>query len=205
MGAAKATSTLGDLARQVQAQVADARRRLVETRGQLAALQSEREACINAPMHADDLRPLLIEHIKREAKGAAVEMISTVRDFVARGAANETVHGTEAAVYSCLPSKPDAATLAALLNPAETADRILSIAALDPDPRQGLTIEARKAAVAKLDERIAQLNAEVSEIVEALQAAGVREDAEPAKPAPSAEDNYNWTNQGWIRKEDMAA
>jgi hypothetical protein len=203
---AASPSSLASMAREVQAQIANARDRLNETRGRLNEVLAERERILSAPTHPGDVRGILVQNLRRRALDARGEVDQLIGEVHKLAASSEVAHGTESAVYGAFDGKVTAAMLCAVI-PAETlADAMLSLATVEPSASAGLPVIERRAKIEELDRQGELLRGEIAELVAALEAAGVSgvsgEQAEPAKPNP--EDRYDWTSHGWILKDEAA-
>lgn len=201
---AASPSSLANMAREVQAQIASARDRLNETRSRLDSVLSERERILSAPTAVEDVRPILVANIRRRAIEAQAEVDQLLKELRTHAASAETAHGADAALYGVPSGKVSWDMLLCLLDPELVADRILASASVEPSSDAGLPVEQRREKIAELDRQAELLRDEIAELTKALEAAGVTVDT-PAKPAPTIEDDWIQTTHGPRRRTDMAA
>jgi hypothetical protein len=193
--------SLRDLAGEIQRATIRARAELDDVRRRLSELRTERESILAAPMHSSDIQPELERHLRRKAAEASEYLQSVLGEMRDRSAGLASLEPESVANFSPLDKAVLPEVIAALLDPADAARRLMAAAGALPGVTEGLPLDQRREVVAALDAKIDAAVQTESNLVESLRAAGVSvpvENAPVAEPAPGERRLIDGRMQQWV-------
>lgn len=187
MAAAKTateTPSLRDLSAEIQRASIRAKAELHEARARLGELRSQREQLLSAPLHRDDLQSELARHVEKKGSEAIDFLRQTVQEMRDRTGSLATTAPETMATYDPYAKAWLPEVCALLADPEAVAQRILqAVGELDNTVPEGLPLVERRKVVADLDQKIQAAESYESELIQGLQAAGIKLPM-PTDPVP---------------------
>jgi hypothetical protein len=176
--------TLRDLAGEVARAVAKTQAELADARARLAEFRGQREQALAAPLAACDVASQLKLHIEKHSKDATDYLRLTIQEMRDRTAGIATVAPETMAVYSPFERGTLPEVLALVLDTDAVVERVLAaVGALDEKIPEGLPLAERRAVVAELDAKIAAAEQTEAALIAGLQSAGIAVSM-PTDPVP---------------------
>jgi hypothetical protein len=175
MAAAKnaETPSLRDLSREVEKAAIKARAELDDCRARLGEMRGQREQLLAAPLHHTDMADELARHLKAQGREVLHYLRGQLTEMRNKSASMAVTAPDQQAIYSPIDKARAADLLPILLDPEESARRLLAAVGDLPTEGEGLPLEQRREAVAALDQKIQAAEQHEGELIAGLTAAGI--------------------------------
>ena len=165
--------SLRDLSQEIQRASIRAKVELADARARLGEMRGQRELLVSAPLHRDDLGPELERHLQAQGREVLAYLRAQITELRTKSASMATTDPAGQAIYSPLDSKWVADLLPILLDPEESARRLLAAVGEMDTVGEGLPLAERRAALADLDRKIQAAEQHEAELIQGLQSAGI--------------------------------
>jgi hypothetical protein len=200
---ASAEPALRDLAAEISRAGARAQNELADCRARLAEFRGQRELLLAAPLHHSDLESELVRHIEKKGKEALDFLRLTVEEMRQRTGPLATTAPEQMATFDPFDKGTLPEIVAFLSDARAVAQRILQAVGADLDSKvpEGLPLVERRERVAALDQKIAAAEQHEADLIQGLQAAGIRvamPNDPPAEPQSGDEKVIGGVPCRWV-------